>query len=269
MTAIFARAGAAAGGLARRCAARRSTAAASPPSRPARRRSAGDERHAIALPGMPNLHSHAFQRGMAGLAETRGPAADSFWTWREVMYRFALTMTPDEVEAIAAPALCRDAGGRLHPRRRVPLSAPRPRRPRPTPTSPRWPTRIAAAAGETGIGLTLLPVFYAHARLRRRAAERRPAALHQRSRRLRAACSRRCRAAVAALPGAVVGVAPHSLRAVTPEELPAVAALAPDGPIHIHIAEQVKEVEDCLAWSRRAAGRMAARPCRRSTRAGA
>ena len=51
---------------------------------------------------MPNLHSHAFQRGMAGLAETRGPDADSFWSWREVMYRFALSMTPDQVEAVAA-----------------------------------------------------------------------------------------------------------------------------------------------------------------------
>ncbi|TIS74267.1 MAG: formimidoylglutamate deiminase, partial [Mesorhizobium sp.] len=63
---------------------------------------AGDERHAIVLPGMPNLHSHAFQRGMAGLAELRGPSADSFWSWREVMYRFALSMTPDQVEAVAA-----------------------------------------------------------------------------------------------------------------------------------------------------------------------
>ena len=55
----------------------------------------GDERHAVLLPGMPNLHSHAFQRGMAGLAEVRGPSADSFWSWREVMYRFALAMTPE------------------------------------------------------------------------------------------------------------------------------------------------------------------------------
>ncbi|TGP14904.1 formimidoylglutamate deiminase, partial [Mesorhizobium sp. M1D.F.Ca.ET.234.01.1.1] len=63
---------------------------------------ASDERHAIPIPGMPNLHSHAFQRGMAGLAELRGPSADSFWSWREVMYRFALSMTPDQVEAVAA-----------------------------------------------------------------------------------------------------------------------------------------------------------------------
>src|SRR5437764_2699432 len=66
--------------------------------------SAGDERHAIALPGLANVHSHAFQRGMAGLAERRGPAGDDFWTWREVMYRFLGRLTPDYVEAIAAQA---------------------------------------------------------------------------------------------------------------------------------------------------------------------
>src|SRR5262245_49689206 len=64
----------------------------------------GDERHGIVLPGMPNLHSHAFQRGMAGLAETRGPSADSFWTWREIMYRFVERLDPDTFEAIAAMA---------------------------------------------------------------------------------------------------------------------------------------------------------------------
>jgi len=61
-----------------------------------------DERHAIVVPTMPNLHSHAFQRAMAGLAERRGASSDSFWTWRETMYRFALSMTPDDVEAVAA-----------------------------------------------------------------------------------------------------------------------------------------------------------------------
>ncbi|PUB59387.1 formimidoylglutamate deiminase, partial [Rhizobium leguminosarum bv. viciae USDA 2370] len=63
---------------------------------------ADDERHATLLPAMPNLHSHAFQRAMAGLAEVRGPANDSFWSWRTVMYKFALSMTPDHVEAVAA-----------------------------------------------------------------------------------------------------------------------------------------------------------------------
>ncbi|MGN6143786.1 MAG: amidohydrolase family protein, partial [Mesorhizobium sp.] len=63
---------------------------------------AGDERHDLVVPGMPNLHSHAFQRAMAGLTEVRGPADDSFWSWRTLMYKFALSMTPDQVEAVAA-----------------------------------------------------------------------------------------------------------------------------------------------------------------------
>ena len=65
-------------------------------------RDGADHVAGIAVPGLPNLHCHAFQRGMAGLAERRGPAADSFWTWREVMYRFLERLTPDDVEAIAA-----------------------------------------------------------------------------------------------------------------------------------------------------------------------
>ncbi|MGL4810351.1 MAG: formimidoylglutamate deiminase, partial [Beijerinckiaceae bacterium] len=62
------------------------------------------EHFALALPGMPNLHSHAFQHGMAGLTETRGPGNDSFWTWREAMYRFLDVMTPEDMQAIAAQA---------------------------------------------------------------------------------------------------------------------------------------------------------------------
>src|SRR5437660_10843245 len=62
----------------------------------------GDERHALGLPALANLHSHAFQRAMAGLAERRGEARDTFWTWRETMYRFALSLDPDEIEAVAA-----------------------------------------------------------------------------------------------------------------------------------------------------------------------
>ena len=121
----------------------------------------GDEHHAIVLPGMPNLHSHAFQRGMAGLAETRGPSADSFWSWREVMYRFALSITPEQAEAGAAQLyvemleagfsrvgefhyLHHDLDGRLYA------------------NIAEMAERIAAAARATGIGLTLLPVFYAH-----------------------------------------------------------------------------------------------------------
>ncbi|RWN46720.1 MAG: formimidoylglutamate deiminase [Mesorhizobium sp.] len=208
---------------------------------------AGDERHAILLPGMPNLHSHAFQRGMAGLAELRGPSADSFWSWREVMYRFALSMTPDQVEAVAAQLYVEmlEAGFSrvgefhyLHHDRDGKSYA----------NLAEMAERIAAAAGETGIGLTLLPVFYAHSSFG-------GAAPNQGQRRFINDVNRfsrlveKCRELVRALNQAVVGVAPHSLRAATPQELAEVAALAPKGPIHIHIAEQVKEVEDCLAWS--------------------
>jgi len=210
----------------------------------------GRERVAgIALPGLPNLHSHTFQRGMAGLAETRGPEGDSFWTWRQVMYRFLGSLTPDDVEAIAAFAMMEmleggftalaefhylhhDADGRPHA------------------DIAELSRRIAAAAQETGMGLTLLPVFYAQGGFGGAA----PAEGQRRfindiesyARLLEGA-----RKAVAGLDDAVVGIAPHSLRAVTPESLRDVVAMAGEGPIHIHIAEQVKEVEDCLAWSGR------------------
>ncbi|MER8446611.1 formimidoylglutamate deiminase [Mesorhizobium sp. M1066] len=208
---------------------------------------ADDERHAILLPGMPNLHSHAFQRGMAGLAELRGPSADSFWSWREVMYRFALSMTPNQVEAVAAQLYVEmlEAGfsrvGEFHYLHHD-------RDGKPYANLAEMAERIAAAAGETGIGLTLLPVFYAHSSFG-------GAVPNEGQRRFINDVNRfsrlveKCRESVRALNQAVVGVAPHSLRAATPEELIEVTAMAPDGPIHIHIAEQVKEVEDCLAWS--------------------
>ncbi|MER9134892.1 formimidoylglutamate deiminase [Mesorhizobium sp. M0830] len=208
---------------------------------------AGDERHAILLPGMPNLHSHAFQRGMAGLAELRGPSADSFWSWREVMYRFALSMTPDQVEAVAAQLYVEmlEAGfsrvGEFHYLHHD-------RDGKPYTNLAEMAERIAAAAGETGIGLTLLPVFYAHSSFG-------GTAPNQGQRRFVNDVNRfsrlveKSRESVRTLNQAVVGIAPHSLRAATPQELAEVAAMAPDGPIHIHVAEQVKEVEDCLAWS--------------------
>ncbi|TIY00292.1 MAG: formimidoylglutamate deiminase, partial [Mesorhizobium sp.] len=207
----------------------------------------GDEHHAILLPGMPNLHSHAFQRGMAGLAELRGPSADSFWSWREVMYRFALSMTPDQVEAVAAQLYVEmlETGfprvGEFHYLHHD-------RDGRPYANVAEMAERITAAAADTGIGLTLLPVFYAHASFG-------GAAPNEGQRRFINDVNRfsrlveKCRESVRTLNHAVVGIAPHSLRAVTPEELENIAAMVPGGPIHIHIAEQVKEVEDCLAWS--------------------
>ncbi|MFI0843577.1 formimidoylglutamate deiminase [Mesorhizobium sp. IMUNJ 23232] len=206
-----------------------------------------DERVAILIPAMPNLHSHAFQRGMAGLAETRGPGDDSFWSWREVMYRFALTMTPDQVEAVAAQLYMEmlEAGfGRVgefhylhHDRDGQPYA-----------NVAEMAEHIAAAAAETGIGLTLLPVFYAHSGfggLSPNEGQRRFINDIDSFRRLLEAS----RQIVSGMDDAVVGVAPHSLRAVTPEELATVAELGKDGPIHIHVAEQTREVEDCIAWS--------------------
>lgn len=210
-------------------------------------RAAGDEAHAVAVPGMPNLHSHAFQRGMAGLAEVRGPSGDSFWTWREVMYRFVERLDPDAFEAIAQMAYVEmlEAGftrvGEFHYLHRDPSGAA-------YDNPAEMAVRVAAAAEATGIGLTQLPVFYAHSGF----GGQQPKPSQKRfihdvddfARLLEAS-----RKAVAGLPDAVVGVAPHSLRAATADELVVVAALAGDAPIHIHIAEQMKEVEDCLAWS--------------------
>lgn len=207
----------------------------------------GDERHAVLVPAMPNLHSHAFQRGMAGLAETRGPGSDNFWSWRELMYRFALSMTPDQMEAVAAQLYMEmlEAGfGRvgefhyLHHDTDGQSYA----------NVAELAERIAAASSETGIALTLLPVFYARSGFGGAApndGQRRFInSLESFARLLDGA-----RAAVTNLPNAVVGVAPHSLRAVTPDELAAVSAMAGDGPVHIHVAEQLKEVADCVAWS--------------------
>ena len=206
-----------------------------------------DERCGILLPAMPNLHSHAFQRGMAGLAETRGPSADSFWSWREVMYRFALTMTPDEVEAVAAQLYVEmlEAGfsrvGEFHYLHHD-------RDGRHYANIAEMGERIVSAASRTGIALTLLPVFYAHSSFG-------GAKPNEGQRRFIndlegfARLFDGCREAAGKVDGSVVGVAPHSLRAVTPEELAAVAALAADAPIHIHAAEQTKEVKDCIAWS--------------------
>jgi formiminoglutamate deiminase len=200
-----------------------------------------------AVPGLADVHSHAFQRGMAGLAEIRGPAHDDFWTWREVMYRFLDRLTPEDVAAVSAQAfaemleagftrvgefhyLHNDVDGRPYADPGVLTDA------------------IAAAAAEAGIGLTLLPVFYAHADFggapplpgqRRFVTD--PDAF--------AELLAHARKAIAGQPGASVGVAPHSLRAVTPDELAAILPLAQGGPVHIHAAEQLREVAACVAWS--------------------
>jgi formimidoylglutamate deiminase len=207
----------------------------------------GDERHAIGLPGMPNLHSHAFQRAMAGLAEHGSAGPDDFWTWREAMYRVALSVTPDDVEAIAAQLYVEmlEAGftrvGEFHYLHHD-IDG------RPYADIAEMAERILAAAATTGIGMTLLPVFYSHGDFGGappNPGQRRFLSDVDGFARLFEAS----RAHVAKPDGANIGVAPHSLRAVAPEELAAVLRLSIEGPIHIHAAEQVREVEACLAWS--------------------
>ena len=204
------------------------------------------ELHSIGVPGLPNVHSHAFQRAIAGRTEVPGPTGDNFWSWRETMYRFVEAIGPDDMEAIAAFAYMEmlEAGftrvGEFH---YVHHNQGGQRFSDPAEMA----SRIAAAAQEVGIGLTLLPVFYAHSGFGGAAPE---------SRQSRfvtdvdgyAILLEGSRQAVSRLDDAVVGVAPHSLRACTPEELTAVIRLAGDDPVHIHLAEQAKEVEDCLNW---------------------
>ena len=209
---------------------------------------AGDERGAIAVPGLGNVHSHAFQRGMAGLAERRDEAsdtADSFWTWRQVMYGFLDRLGPDDVEAIAALAYLEmlEAGftrvGEFHYLHHDPDG-------RAYDDPAELAGRIAAAAEATGIGLTLLPVFYAHGGFGGAlptAGQRRFVTSPDAFARLHDATNR----AVSGLEGGVVGLAPHSLRAATPEEIRLLLPIAGEGPIHIHIAEQAREVAECLA----------------------
>lgn len=208
-----------------------------------------DERHGALIPGLPNLHSHAFQRAMAGLAEVRGAGDDSFWTWRELMYRFLDRLTPDDVGAIAAMAQVEmlESGftrvGEFHYLHHAADG-------RPYRHAAEMAGAILQAAAETGIGLTLLPVFYAHSGFGGQA----PTAGQRRFLHDLDGFQRlleRLDELAAQLPDVVVGVAPHSLRAVTPAELAALDSLARGRPIHIHIAEQVKEVEDCLRWSGR------------------
>lgn len=210
-------------------------------------REAGDEVHAIGLPGMPNLHSHAFQRAMAGLTERRGAGEDSFWTWRAEMYRFVERLDPDAMLAVASLAYMEmmEAGftrvGEFHYLHNEASG-------RPYADPAQMGAALAEAAAEAGIAMTLLPVFYAQSGFGAL-----PPAPEQRrfvtdlegyARLLEAS-----RKWLEPLPDARLGTAPHSLRAVTPEALDEIVAFVPDGPVHIHVAEQEREVSDCLAWS--------------------
>ena len=196
------------------------------------------------IPGMTNLHSHAFQRAFAGLAEYRSSGADdSFWTWRELMYRFALALTPDELEQIATWLYIEMLQGgytsvcEFHYLHHDPSG-------RPYANPAELSLRLLQAARRAGIGITLLPVLYQSSRfggVAPRAEQRRFVnSVDELLDIVRRASAE----------GACVGVAPHSLRAVAPAALRELLAGAPAAaPIHIHIAEQQGEVQDCLDWS--------------------
>lgn len=207
----------------------------------------GDARVDVLLPALSNLHSHAFQRAMAGMTEHRAAGRESFWTWRDLMYRFLDRLTPGQVQAIAAQVQVemQEAGyaavGEFHYVHHQPGGAP-------YADIAELSARIMAAAAETGIGLTHLPVLYSYGgagkadlaggQLRFGNDVNRFAELLHKS-----------REDARALPADTrVGIAPHSLRATSPEDLARVLPLAAGGAIHIHIAEQPKEVADISAW---------------------
>jgi formimidoylglutamate deiminase len=201
----------------------------------------------IAVPAMPNVHSHAHQRFMLGLAERAGPGADSFWTWREAMYGFALRLSPDDLEAVAAQLYVEmlksgfSVVGEFQYLHHQPDGS--------AYTNPaEMSLHCLAAAEASGIGITVLPTLYAHGGFGGQPPT-------QGQRRFVTDVDQflsivdHLSIQVKGHPLRRLGISPHSLRAVTPALLREVTdALPPDTPIHIHVAEQVKEVEDCLAF---------------------
>jgi formimidoylglutamate deiminase len=202
------------------------------------------------VPGMPNLHSHAFQRAFAGLTEYRGAAQDSFWSWRSLMYQFASAITPEQLEAIATGLYVEmlEAGYtsvcEFHYVHHDPEG-------RPYADDAALSMCLLRAAARAGIGLTLLPVLYQTSGFggtppsvgqRRfiRSTDNMLALLQK----LQPLCEAQ---------GARLGLAPHSLRAVPPdslrEALAGLHAIDATAPVHIHIAEQTAEVDACMAWS--------------------
>ena len=199
------------------------------------------------MPGLPNVHSHAFQRALAGRAEGGG----DFWGWRELMYRFLERLEPDDVGAIAAQLylemlkagytgvgefhyLHHDHGG-------APYADPA-----------EMAHQVIGAARRVGIGLTMLPVLYGHGGFGGAPPAPEQARLVCDPARLLGILESLLREYGNDDPNLRLGIAPHSLRAVTPESL-AVAiagaqAIDPMMPVHIHAAEQTGEVEQCLAW---------------------
>ncbi|WP_170417418.1 formimidoylglutamate deiminase [Ruegeria atlantica] len=204
----------------------------------------GDTQVDVLLPALGNLHSHAFQRAMAGMTEMRAAGRESFWTWRTLMYRFLDRLTPDHIESIAAQVYLemQEAGyasvGEFHYVHHQPGGAPYNQ-------VSELSQRIFAAAAKTGIGLTHLPVLYTYGGV-----DQQPLSGGQ----LRFGNSanqflklvEECRSSQPHA-DSMIGIAPHSLRATSPADLHGVLGATPDGPVHIHIAEQLREVADVEA----------------------
>ena len=202
------------------------------------------------LPGMPNLHSHAFQRAMAGLAEVAGNPNDSFWTWRDLMYRLVGKISPEQLHVIARQLYIEMLKSGYtsvaefhyvhHDTSGQPYADPA-----------ELALRISQAASSAGIGLTLLPVLYSHSGFGGQApneGQRRFINSTENYLKLQS----RLQPLLAAQPAQRLGLCFHSLRAVTPQQISEVLAASDrQCPVHIHIAEQQKEVDDCLAWSGR------------------
>jgi formimidoylglutamate deiminase len=216
---------------------------------------AGVERVGLLLPGVPNVHSHAFQRAMAGLAERLPAGEASFWTWRAVMYAFAGRMTPEVIRAVAIQLYVEmlEAGytavGEFHYLHHRADGSPHDD-----------PAEMALAhldaARAAGIGITMLPSLYQAGGFGLPAEPGQRRFLHDGDAFFRLVD--RLQAAIQGWPDERLGIAPHSLRAVSAEALQeAVAAwrrLDPDGPIHLHLAEQVREVRECLEATGRRPG---------------
>ncbi|MQT30888.1 formimidoylglutamate deiminase [Pseudomonas helleri] len=200
------------------------------------------------LPGMPNLHSHAFQRAMAGLAEVAGNPNDSFWTWRDLMYRLVGKISPEQLGVIARQLYIEmlKAGytsvAEFHYVHHD-LSG------QPYANPAELALRISEAARSTGIGLTLLPVLYSHSGFGGQAPnEGQRRFINSTEQYL--TLQQQLKPLLAQQPAQQLGLCFHSLRAVTPEQLNDVLRASDTAcPVHIHIAEQQKEVDDCLSWS--------------------